>query len=73
MSTWPRFGSRTSVHNKGIVVDFFRCPRPQSGLVHGVLRSPDASLIVFDAEAAQYFETTFIHDWTTLAHQSVHA
>ena len=60
------------VHNKGIVVD--------SGVVmlgshnwsaDGTLRNRDASLIVFDAEAASYYEQIFVQDWTTLAKQSL--
>ena len=56
------------VHNKGFVVDskvFALGSQNWSG--DGVERNRDASLIVFHAGAAKYFEEIFLHDWTTLA------
>jgi hypothetical protein len=37
----------------------------------GVSTNRDASLIIFNAEAAQYWETVFLHDWASMAVQQV--
>jgi phosphatidylserine/phosphatidylglycerophosphate/cardiolipin synthase-like enzyme len=56
------------VHNKGMVVD------SQTVVVSSQNWSPmgtgdnrDAGLIIYSAEAAQYFEQIFLHDWVNMA------
>jgi len=65
------------VHNKGFVID---AAVVQSATVavgsqnwsgDGVLRNRDASLIIWDADAAQYFEQIFDWDWNNLAKQKL--
>ena len=61
---------QTRVHNKGIVVDSTTVALGShnwSG--DGTLRNRDATLIIHNEEAAQYFERIFLADWTTLARQ----
>jgi len=63
---------QTGVHNKGIVVDTeiaVVSSQNWSGL--GTWKNRDAGVILFDAEAARYFETIFLHDWENLARQAV--
>jgi hypothetical protein len=56
------------VHNKGIVVDSKTVMLgSQNWSGDGVLRNRDASVIVFDEEAAQYYEKIFLHDWEYMA------
>ncbi len=60
------------VHNKGFVVDgevIALGSENWSG--DGVERNRDASLIIYHAGAANYFEEIFLHDWTTLAKQKL--
>jgi len=56
------------VHNKGMVVD------SQTVVVSSQNWSPlgtgdnrDAGLIIYNADAAQYFEEIFLHDWVNMA------
>jgi hypothetical protein len=56
------------VHNKGMVVD------SQTVVVSSQNWSPlgtgdnrDAGLIIYNADAAQYFEQIFLHDWVNMA------
>jgi phosphatidylserine/phosphatidylglycerophosphate/cardiolipin synthase-like enzyme len=56
------------VHNKGMVID------SQAVVVSSQNWSPmgtgdnrDAGLIIYNAEAAQYFEQIFLHDWVNMA------
>jgi hypothetical protein len=56
------------VHNKGMVID------SQTVVVSSQNWSPmgtgdnrDAGLIIYNAEAAQYFEQIFLHDWVNMA------
>jgi len=59
---------QTGVHNKGIVVDSQAVMiSSQNWSGDGVLRNRDAGVIIFSAEAAQYFEQVFLHDWDNLA------
>lgn len=61
---------QVGVHNKGLVVDSqIVMLSSQNWSGDGVLRNRDASLIVFDEEAAQYYETIFLHDWVHMADQ----
>jgi phosphatidylserine/phosphatidylglycerophosphate/cardiolipin synthase-like enzyme len=65
---------QNGVHNKGIVVDSETVVvGSQNWSGDAVLRNRDASLIIYHQGAAQYFEQIFIHDWTTLAKQSLSA
>ena len=61
------------VHNKGMIVDSKHVVvSSQNWSADGTLRNRDAGLIVFDsADAAQYFEEIFLHDWAHLASQHV--
>jgi phosphatidylserine/phosphatidylglycerophosphate/cardiolipin synthase-like enzyme len=59
------------VHNKGIVVDSkVVMVSSQNWSGDGVARNRDAGLIIYNEEAAQYWEKVFLHDWTNLAVQS---
>jgi hypothetical protein len=56
------------VHNKGIAVDsqiVVVSSQNWSGLGTGDNR--DAGLIIYNAEAARYFEEIFLHDWVNMA------
>ncbi len=58
------------VHNKGIVVDSSVVALgSQNWSDDGALFNRDASLIVFDANVAQYYEQVFLHDWANMAEQ----
>ena len=62
---------QTGVHNKGVVVDssvVMLSSQNWSG--DGVLHNRDAGLVVYDEEAAKYYEEIFIHDWKYLASQT---
>ena len=59
---------QTGVHNKGFVVDSkVVAIGSQNWSSQGVTQNRDATLIIHDARAAQYFEGIFLHDWETLA------
>jgi len=61
---------QNGVHNKGIVVDSSVVMLgSQNWSGDGVIRNRDASVIVFNAEAAAYYESIFLHDWTHMAAQ----
>ncbi len=56
------------VHNKGIIVDSQVCVvSSQNWSGDGTGGNRDAGLIIHDAEAADYFETIFVHDWANMA------
>lgn len=56
------------VHNKGILVDGeIAMVSSQNWSADGTLRNRDAGLIIYSAEAADYFERIFLHDWDNLA------
>jgi PLD-like domain len=56
------------VHNKGIVVDSqVVVVSSQNWSVDGTGDNRDAGLIIYNAEAAQYFEQIFLHDWVNMA------
>jgi phosphatidylserine/phosphatidylglycerophosphate/cardiolipin synthase-like enzyme len=56
------------VHNKGIVVDSqVVVVSSQNWSADGTGDNRDAGLIVYNAEAAQYFEQIFLHDWVNMA------
>lgn len=57
-------------HTKGIVVDGKAVLFGSHNLTNqGALYNRDASLIINDAEVAQYFAQIFEYDWRNLAHQ----
>jgi phosphatidylserine/phosphatidylglycerophosphate/cardiolipin synthase-like enzyme len=61
---------QTGVHNKGFIVDgTVVAVGSQNWSGDGVERNRDASLIIYHAGAANYFEGIFLHDWNTLAKQ----
>ncbi|HUC48864.1 MAG TPA: phospholipase D-like domain-containing protein [Xanthobacteraceae bacterium] len=61
---------QANVHNKGIVVDSqVVAVGSQNWSGDGVLRNRDATVIIYNEEAAQYWEEIFIHDWTKMASQ----
>ncbi len=60
------------VHNKGFVVDSQAVAvGSQNWSGDGVLRNRDATVVVRDAQAAQYFERIFLDDWEGQARQQV--
>ncbi|HEY2858768.1 MAG TPA: phospholipase D-like domain-containing protein [Terracidiphilus sp.] len=63
---------QTGVHNKAFVVDSTVVALgSQNWSGDGVLRNRDASLIIWNTEAAQYFEQIFNYDWDTFAKQKL--
>jgi PLD-like domain len=61
---------QNGVHNKGFVVDSkVVALGSQNWSGDGVLRNRDASLIIYQEQAAQYFEQIFNYDWDNLAKQ----
>jgi hypothetical protein len=61
---------QANVHNKGIVVDSaLVVVSSQNWSGAGVTTNRDAGLILYNQEAAQYWEEIFIHDWTNMAQQ----
>lgn len=59
-------------HTKGIIVDTTEVLLGSHNLTNaGSLFNRDASLLVRDAEVAQYFEQIFLFDWETLATQEM--
>jgi PLD-like domain len=61
---------QNGVHNKGFVVDSSVVAiGSQNWSGDGVLRNRDASLIIYYADAAQYYEQIFSYDWLTFAKQ----
>jgi phosphatidylserine/phosphatidylglycerophosphate/cardiolipin synthase-like enzyme len=56
------------VHNKGIVVDSsIAVVSSQNWSPDGTGANRDAGLIIYNEEAAQYFESIFLHDWVNMA------
>jgi hypothetical protein len=61
---------QANVHNKGMVVDSsIVALGSQNWSADGVIRNRDATLIIYNEEAAQYWQQIFIHDWTNMAAQ----
>jgi phosphatidylserine/phosphatidylglycerophosphate/cardiolipin synthase-like enzyme len=61
---------QANVHNKGMIVDSkVVAVGSQNWSGDGTLRNRDATLIIYNEEAAQYWEKIFIHDWTQMASQ----
>jgi hypothetical protein len=62
---------QTGVHNKGVVVDSSVVMLgSQNWSGDGVFRNRDASLIIYNADAAQYYEQIFLQDWANMATQA---
>jgi phosphatidylserine/phosphatidylglycerophosphate/cardiolipin synthase-like enzyme len=56
------------VHNKGIVVDSsIVVVSSQNWSADGTGENRDAGLIIYDPDAAKYFEAIFVHDWENMA------
>jgi PLD-like domain len=61
---------QNNLHNKGFVVDSsVVAVGSQNWSPPGVTTNRDASLVIFNAEAAQYWESIFLHDWAHMAVQ----
>jgi hypothetical protein len=61
---------QANVHNKGIVVDSsIVALGSQNWSADGVIRNRDASLVIYNQDAAKYWEQIFVHDWTNMATQ----
>jgi hypothetical protein len=61
---------QANVHNKGIIVDSkVVAVGSQNWSGDGVLRNRDATVVIYNEEAAQYWEEIFVHDWTKMASQ----
>jgi phosphatidylserine/phosphatidylglycerophosphate/cardiolipin synthase-like enzyme len=61
---------QANVHNKGIIVDSkIVAVGSQNWSGDGVLRNRDATVIIYNEDAALYWEAIFIHDWTKMATQ----
>jgi phospholipase D-like protein len=61
---------QNNVHNKGIIADGQRVlVSSQNWSTDGTLYNRDAGVIIESADAAQYFQQIFQHDWDHLAKQ----
>jgi phosphatidylserine/phosphatidylglycerophosphate/cardiolipin synthase-like enzyme len=61
---------QANVHNKGMVVDSaIVALGSQNWSADGVIRNRDATLIIYNEDAAKYWEQIFVHDWTNMAVQ----
>jgi phosphatidylserine/phosphatidylglycerophosphate/cardiolipin synthase-like enzyme len=59
---------QAACHTKGIVVDSeIVVVGSHNWSNEGALYNRDASLVVYDPEVAQYYETAFLYDWENLA------
>ena len=59
------------VHNKGFVIDSkIVMLGSQNWSGQGVLQNRDASVIIYNEQAAQYYENVFLQDWENLARPS---
>lgn len=61
---------QSGVHNKGIVVDSkVVVVSSQNWSGDGVARNRDAGLIIYNEDAAKYWQEIFVHDWTKMSQQ----
>lgn len=61
-----------NLHNKGIIVDASVVAiGSQNWSGSGVSTNRDASLIISNAEAAQYWQDIFVHDWVNMSSQQL--
>lgn len=59
-----------NVHNKGIIVDSeVVAVGSQNWSGDGVLCNRDATVVIYNKDAAEYWEEIVIHDWTKMASQ----
>jgi len=64
---------QANVHNKGMIVDSaIVALGSQNWSADGVIRNRDATLIIYNEEAAKYWEQIFLHDWTNMGIQQAH-
>jgi hypothetical protein len=62
---------QNNLHNKGIIVDSaVVAVGSQNWSAAGVSTNRDATLIISNAEAAQYWEEVFLHDWVNMVNQT---
>lgn len=60
------------VHNKGFVIDSSVVGLgSENWSGDGVLRNLDASVIIDNKKAAEYYEKIFLHDWNNIARRGV--
>jgi PLD-like domain len=63
---------QTNLHNKGIIVDSSAVAiGSQNWSPPGVTTNRDATLLIENADAAQYWEAIFLHDWDNMAVQRI--
>jgi phosphatidylserine/phosphatidylglycerophosphate/cardiolipin synthase-like enzyme len=68
LETTDHLRIQANVHNKGITVDSeVAMVSSQNWSPEGTLRNRDAGIIIYNTEAAAYFEQIFLHDWAYLA------
>jgi len=61
---------QNNLHNKGIIVDStIVAVGSQNWSAPGVTTNRDATLIIHNADAAQYWQEIFLHDWINMASQ----
>src|SRR5581483_10709065 len=61
---------QANVHNKGMVVDSrVAVVSSQNWSGAGVTANRDAGLIIYNEDAARYWEQIFVHDWTNMSAQ----
>ena len=61
---------QANVHNKGMVIDSsIVALGSQNWSGDGTIRNRDATLIIYNEKAAQYWEQIFKHDWTQMSSQ----
>ena len=60
---------QTNVHNKGMLVDSQVVAVGSQNWSGPGARNRDATLIIYNEEAAQYWQEIFLHDWTKMAFQ----
>jgi hypothetical protein len=61
---------QANVHNKGMIVDSkVVAIGSQNWSGDGTLRNRDATLIIYNEDAAKYWQQIFLHDWTNMAFQ----
>jgi phosphatidylserine/phosphatidylglycerophosphate/cardiolipin synthase-like enzyme len=61
---------QNNLHNKGIIVDSkVVAIGSQNWSPPGVTTNRDATLIIHNPEAAQYWESIYLHDWANMAVQ----
>jgi PLD-like domain len=61
---------QANVHNKGMIVDGnVVVVGSQNWSADGVIRNRDATLIIYNADAAAYWNQIFLHDWNNMSAQ----